>query len=776
MGAPGLFSTQETERGGAYVRVAVERGLDLGEGLTYRGEGLEVGQRVEVPLGRGDARAGGFVVRVGGAELLDGLDPARVKRVLGASSARLPGPLVELARWMSGYYVCPLGMVLATMMPAAVKAGTGLRTRTLVERAEGAGGADEAVAGLAKSAAAAWAAIAAMEPGVFPIDAKDLAHRAGASNAGPVNRLVAAGLLREVQVRVVRAPEAFWSERVEAAPAAWPTPTPDQQRVIEGIGSGLGAFGVHLLRGITGSGKTEVYLRLIERVLDAGRSAIVLVPEIALTPQTAGRFLDRFGRHGVAVLHSGLAGSSRNQQWSAAASGAARVVVGARSGVFAPVPGLGLIVVDEEHDSGYKQDQLPRYHARDVAVVRGQIEGVPVVLGSATPSMESWANAQRGRYALWELNERVGGGRLPKVTIVDLAVERRRRREASGDPRTLETIGPTLGAALERVLGSGGQAVLLLNRRGFASYIACPDAGCGWTLGCDACDTKMVVHRGRERAGHVRCHHCLAEQLLPKVCPLCGKKVIELGAGTQRVERELEQRFGTTLGLVEGETFARVDSDTMRSAADYFEVLGKFGRGEYKVLLGTQMVAKGLDYPNVRLVGVLNADTSIGVPDFRACERTFQLVTQVAGRAGRGVAPGEVIVQTMSPAEPAIRLAAAHDFPGFARRELAMREASGLPPAWRMARVVVRDEDLGKAESAADAIAAAVRERAGEGMVVQGPAPCPISRVAGQFRFSVEVFARSPKEIQRVLGEARAMGLVKSDAATAVDVDPVAVL
>ncbi|MEQ8770992.1 MAG: primosomal protein N' [Phycisphaerales bacterium] len=776
----GLFETDDSSSADAptsFVRVAVERSLDLSEGLTYAGDDLAIGQRVTVPLGRGDAAAQGFVVAVGGPELLDGFDPRKVKHVRSASSTRLPEPLVELARWMSTYYCCPLGMVLATMVPAAVKASIGRRTITKLEPVPDppAHGESDLDAHLTPTARAAWDAIRQIPAGDFPIAAKDLAHRVGATNAGPINKLVKLGVLREVTVETVRAPEAFWSES-GAALSAPPELTSDQHAAVEGITKTLGSFAPHLLRGVTGSGKTEVYLRLIERVVASGQSAIVLVPEIALTPQTAERFLARFEHLGVAVLHSGLTGATRNKQWAAAASGAAKVVVGARSAVFAPVPNLGLIVVDEEHDQSYKQDQLPRYHARDVAVVRASIEHVPVVLGSATPSMESWHNAQTNRYTLWHLPARVAGLRMPAVEIVDMRAERKKRREQHGDPRTLESIGPTLASAIEQTLTAGGQAILLLNRRGFASYVACPDSNCGWVLGCDACDTRMVVHRAQARRAYVRCHHCLAEQLLPKTCPSCGKKVIELGSGTQRAEQEIERRFGTTLGLIEGETFARVDSDTMRRASDYFDLLARFGRGELKLLLGTQMLAKGLDYPNVRLVGVLNADTSIGVPDFRACERTFQLVTQVAGRAGRGRDPGRVIVQTMSPDEPAIRLAAQHDFETFAKRELATRHASQLPPRWRMARVIVRDRDHDAAEEHARDIARAVRAAADESVVVQGPAPCPIARVAEHFRFAIELFAPNPKSIQRALAAPRGAGLLKADARTAIDVDPVAVL
>ncbi len=762
-----------------YARVAVERAIEgeAGEGLLYRGEGLAVGDRVQAPLGRGNKTAGGIVVAVGGDELLAGFDPRRVKRATGTGRGRLPSSLVELARWISSYYVTPLGTVLSTMTPAAVKAGTGRRTRVCVApTGKAAGG--EVDEGLTPSVREALAGVRRLQAGAFPVEARELARLVGASNAGPINRLVEAGYLEQVEVRTVRAPEAFWeSRRVEAAPSGCVTPTAAQADVIEGVGGALGAFGVHLLRGVTGSGKTEVYLRVIERALAAGKTALVLVPEISLTPQTAGRFIDRFAGRGVAVLHSGLTAASRHKQWAAAASGDARVVVGVRSAVFAPVRDLGVIIVDEEHDSSYKQDQAPRYHARDVAVKRGQIEGCPVVLGSATPSLESWRNAWAGRYRLWELVERVGGGALPRVRIVDLNAERRARRKMEGrDPHVLDAIGPTLEAAIEGTIKGGGQVILLQNRRGYAGYVACPDANCGWRLECAECDATMVVHRAGARKGYVRCHHCLAQQLRPERCPACGKGLIDLSVGTQRVEEELERRFGTTLGLIAGETMERVDSDTMGNARAYFDVLERFGKGELRLLLGTQMIAKGLDYPGVRLVGVINADTALGLADFRAGERTFQLVSQVAGRAGRGTEPGAVVVQTFAPDEPAVRFAANHDAVGFARQELEIREQSGLPPATRMARVVVRDEDLDKATELAAKLAEALRSAAGGGVRVDGPWPCPIARVAGRHRIGIDVVAPDAGRLRRTLAAAREAGLLTSDRQVAVDVDPVALL
>jgi primosomal protein N' (replication factor Y) len=906
--------------GWTYLRVAVERGLDQGgrgEGLTYKsGVPVEVGRRVEVPLGRGDARAAGIVIAAGGPELLDGFSPAKVKPILKDTGAGLPPRLVELAKWMSGYYVCPLGMTLAAMLPAAVKKRTGLRTVTYLERAGAADVAQVLEGGMAADGRgvdadqdgesgrvkitpkvrAVWEAVAGLPSEAFPMTPDALAARLESRTLAPVNRLVKLGLLRRIDVEDVRQRGGVETQMgIEQADplggaallpnAARPTPTPAQQGVIDGISGALGRFGVHLLHGVTGSGKTEVYLRVLERVLERGGSALVLVPEISLTPQTAGRFVERFRSAGVAVLHSGLSASQRHKEWTRAAGGGARVVVGARSAVFAPLERLGLIVVDEEHAPDYKQDQLPRYHGRDVAIKRAHMEGCPVVLGSATPSLESWANAvpppppaerfrpmaederaprpapppARPKYQLWTLHDRVGGGRLPRVEIVDLAEERRLRQRTTGKRDAhVHLIGPTLERALAETLLAGGQALLLLNRRGYASYIACTDPNCGWVMTCDDCDVKMVQHRvvaGRAPPkGLVRCHHCLAQKLLPERCPQCTGKLIALATGTQGVEEELARKFGHLLGAPHapaggarpippsgpsapprsnptrlergGAEFAertqsggavvdgvgpsplpprppaplptdapadhatphaplpgllRIDGDTMGSAKDYFDALSRFARGEIRVLLGTQMIAKGLDFPNVRLVGVINADTALSLPDFRAAERTFGLVSQVAGRAGRGAAGGRVIVQTFDPSAAAITFAARHDFDGFARAELRVREEHGLPPCARMARIVLRDLDLAKATAAADRLAAELRAAAGTRGVgnvlrITGPMPCPIARIAAHHRLAIELVCPGRTVIQDVLADVRAKGLLKSDAHTAVDIDPIALM
>ncbi|MCC5787528.1 MAG: primosomal protein N' [Phycisphaerales bacterium] len=770
-----LFHHEEPAPQGPFVKVAIERGIDkLASGadtLTYRDPGLDLrpGDMVEAPLGK-TAKVGGVVTQAGGPELLGHLSPAKVRPVLRKTGGRIPGSLLELATWLARYYASPLGMALATVTPSAVKKQTGKRTRKALEPTGA-----EPTERLPPKTREVWERISGLDREMFPVEHRVLAEAVGATSVGPLNRLVRLGLLREVVVeRVtsrVRAPGG--DAGVDVAPEL----TVAQREVVEGVclalGGGLGGFGVHLLRGVTGSGKTEVYLRVIERALEGGKGAIVLVPEIALTPQTSGRFARRFVSHGVAVLHSGLSAAERHRQWAMIASGEARVVVGARSAVFAPVADLGVIVVDEEHDGSYKQDQAPRYNGRDVAIKRGQLEGATVVLGSATPSLESWANAHTHSdfWTLWELPDRVGGGVLPPVKIVDIKEEHRIAHSLGRKGRG--AIGPTLAAALERTLKEGGQAILLMNRRGHSTYIGCASAACGWVLACDDCDASMVLHKdGRIRGGEsLRCHHCQSEKLLPPACPVCSRGLIRLGFGIQRVEEELR-------GLVDlaSDEVERVDSDTMRTAGHYFRVLDRFAKGDIRLLLGTQMIAKGLDFPNVRLVGVVNADTALSLPDFRAAERTFQLITQVAGRAGRAEHAGEVIVQTASPESDPIRAAARHDFLGFVRGEMSVRSACGLPPASRMARIVVRDQKAERAEAGAAALADLLVSLSPPGVRVQGPMPCTITRIADRFRWEVLLIAPRAGLIQRVLGEARARGELVSDARTAVDVDPVALM
>ncbi|MFN3166888.1 MAG: primosomal protein N' [Phycisphaeraceae bacterium] len=809
--------TPEDAAPGPYADVAIERGIDASPtGLTYRVPGglmpLAVGERVVVPLGRGDKRATGYVIRVHEDE--PGYDPKKIKPIADRApgSVALPGELVALARWLSNYYICPLGMVFSAMLPAAVTRGTGMKKQQQVRLAQ-------AILESPRVTKVQQRVLDAAGRHGGWVQVKTLADLAQVKTTGPVKTLIDKGLLDSKVEDAVHS-DLDLRARYDAHAKRPPKLSPGQQAALDQLCTATDRFGVHVLHGVTGSGKTEVYLRLIEsmisnlesRIIDDNdrgyvsrrkseisnqKSAIILVPEIALTPQTVGRFLARFGPESVAVLHSGLTAAQRHAQWRRIDAGKTPIVVGARSAVFAPVKRLGLVIVDEEHDASYKQDQLPRYHARDVAVKRAQLAGVPVVLGSATPSLESYFNAKGVRgldlgvgeqgqqaspnsqsqnpksippnthYHYLSLPDRVPGMRLPSVEVVDLVEERRARRGVHLLSRRLEQ-------RLQQTIDSGAQAMLLLNRRGYANYIACPDHRCGWMMTCDHCDATMVYHKDQRLplGGVVRCHHCLAEQALPKTCPDSGHKVTTFGLGTQRVEEELAMKFQSL-------RTARMDSDTMRRAEDYQKTLDTFRAGELDVLLGTQMIAKGLDFPGVRLVGVISADTALSLPDFRAAERTFQLISQVAGRSGRSEQAGRVVLQTFNPDAPAVALAAKHDYAGFAKLELQTRVEMRLPPAGRLTRVVLRDTDHVAAMRRATELASDLT-RANEalklGVHIRGPHPCPIARVADHHRFEVQLLADTPGPIQRLMTELRNHGKLISDQHTAVDVDPVSLL
>jgi len=771
-----------------FARIAVERGIDrYPDGLTY-GVSADVGQlapgeRVIVPLGRGNTATPGYVIEIlDTAEALEsGIDPDALKLVLQRDEgAPLPGELLQLARWIASYYCAPIGVVLAALLPAAVKRRVGQVTRTLVDLAaptpplENAteDAADTPVRRTSPKQRAVIETLEGLDPGARPVDIKHLAELAGLATTTPIKRLIDQGRLTAVHRTTV---QAVWAAEAADEPPP-PEPTGDQRKVIDAVADRLDTgFSAHLLFGVTGSGKTEVYIRLIRQVLDRGKTALMLVPEISLTPQTGGRLIHRFPDQRVAILHSALSAARRHQQWALVADGTARIVLGARSAGFAPIPDgtLGLVIVDEEHDGSYKQDQAPRYHGRDVAVRRAQIARCPIMLGSATPSLETWHNTcHRSLFSLHRLDHRAPGLRVPSVRIVDFAEERRKHHD-----RRVHLLGPVLEAALDRALTADGQAMLLLNRRGYANYITCPDRMCGWVMTCDDCDVTVVYHKRdlptggpRGRQGYVQCHHCRMEQRLPETCPQCGCRVNTFGLGTQRVEEELRRRFPA---LQADGAIVRVDSDTMRSARMFHDVLGRFGAGAIRVLVGTQMIAKGHDFPGVQVVGVINADTSLNMPDFRAAERTFQLVSQVAGRCGRGTEPGVVIVQTFNPDAAAVRLAAAHDYVGFATGELAERIRCGLPPATRLVRIVARHTDHRRAVELASTLAAALRARATDDVSIQGPAPCPITRLAGRHRQQIEIMAPDAVTLQRLLTTARNDGVLRPGADIAVDVDPI---
>jgi primosomal protein N' (replication factor Y) len=484
-----------------------------------------------------------------------------------------------------------------------------------------------------------------------------------------------------------------------------------------------------LLYGVTGSGKTLVYIELLREVVQRqGRGAIVLVPEIALTPQTVARFRAEFGDV-VAVLHSALSDGERYDAWRAVREGRRRIAIGARSAIFAPVRDLGAIIVDEEHEASYKQSEAPRYHAREVAVIRAAAAGAVCVLGSATPALESWHNAQRGKFQLLRLPERVEGRPLPPVQLIDLRLERKAEAAlAVKRGRPLVLADPLVDALNDRLLRHE-QSILLLNRRGYATFVQC--RACGHVWHCEQCNVSLTYHRGRKR---LVCHYCLHEEPPPTLCTECRSEDLAFrGIGTEQVEREVA-------GLFPHARIARMDVDTTSAKWSHHEILERVRTGDIDILLGTQMIAKGLDFPNVTLVGVVNADVAMNLPDFRASERTFQLLTQVAGRAGRGPRGGSVLIQTALPQHYAIQNALAHDFDSFAQRELDERAQPEYPPHTRLVNIVVSGSDERAVQDAVDQLANGVlellgRHHAHDRIVLTGPAPCPIDRIRGRWRW-----------------------------------------
>lgn len=768
---------------GPFAAVALEQSVDrlLDYSIPPRLTGhLRIGQRVKVPLGRNNRPAYGYVIAI-----RPDTEYPRLKPLSAIDDERVlvDSPMLELARWISRYYVTALGTVIDSIIPSAVKKKVGIGYSQLVSLVQERSAVQEL---LEKTRTPKRRAILArllqLEPGAS-IEINRLAGEAGVGTP-TVRKLVGAGL-----ISIRSEPDiAGLTHGTEVWPANEPdiALNDDQKRVFDQMVPRIreGGFSVNLLFGVTGSGKTEVYLRCIREVVKQGHQAIVLVPEIALTPQTARRFTARFPR--VAILHSGLSATQRHRFWQQISIGQADVVVGARSAVFAPVPNLGIIVVDEEHESSYKQDTAPRYHARDVAIKRAQLLGIPVMLGSATPSLETWRNASpggssgeaegvKGRYHLLELPRRVRGLQLPTVELIDMQQEARLRKGVHLISRRLEHL-------IQHTIQAGHQAILLLNRRGYSNFVYCKS--CSNVMECKYCDATLTYHRSSGvdahgasiaeslHKGQLHCHYCLAVNPLPAICPTCGKKLSLFGMGTQRVEEELLRRIPNV-------RYARVDSDTMRGTRDYEKVLGKFANKELDLLLGTQMIAKGLDFPNVTLVGVISGDTALALPDFRASERTFQLITQVAGRAGRGDAPGRVVVQSFIVDQPPIQLAVKQDFPGFARTEMKDRKEVGLPPFARIVRLVLRDQDQEKLNKLAAEVASELLDAAaphGHQVAVKGPAPCAIARISNYHRVEIRLISPSATRLQSILAAVREKGALARTARIAVDVDPVSLL
>ena len=680
------------------------------------------GSRVAVPLGRrvvtgcviGDADLGG-----------NGASPETAIRDVAACldrEALLPAPVLELVLWVAEYYACGPGETIAAALPpqalsAAARRGPRFKTeRVATATPLGRDAARSSRPALGRRQREALAALGEADGG---LGVPALARRGvGAATLASLERR---GLITLAARRVERgsgagsavgAPGSGGSGAGGAIPLE---PTPDQRRALAALRplAAAAQFRTALLHGVTGSGKTEVYLRLARDVCASGRRALVLVPEIALTPAAVATFRQALGER-VAVQHSGLSNGERHDQWHRIRRGEVDVVVGTRSAVFAPLAALGLIVVDEEHDASYKQDESPRYHARDVAVVRGRQAGALVVLGSATPSMETYHNARAGRYVHVVMAARVHERPLAAVRVVDM------RSEAAAEGPDV-VLSRALRDALAETLARGEQALLLLNRRGFASALLCRE--CGRTLECPNCSVSLTLHRA---AGRVCCHYCNHGVRRPRTCGHCAGPYLEtIGFGTERVEEEVVERYP-------GVSIARLDRDTVRRRGAAAALLDRFARGDIHVLIGTQMIAKGHDFPNVTLVGVISADVGLTLADFRASERTFQLLTQVAGRAGRGDRPGEAVVQSFYPEHYSVGYACLQAYEPFFDAEIRYRRQLHYPPAVAMVNAVVRGRSLQGAMADAGALASLLRGR--PGFQVLGPAPAPMVRLRGQHR------------------------------------------
>lgn len=770
---------------GHIIRVAFESAADMEFDYIVPDEiwPVQVGQRVEVPFGRANKLQKGFCVEsdilaekaFGSAQR--GIRLKAVSRVVDKEPL-VDSELMALARWIGGYYVCPLGQVLAAIVPAAVKKGAGVKMQRyaylIIDAAD-----TEKIIGELKGKKQKQIVTFLREREAFGRDsALEVQPILEEADCGPqsLKRLAERGIVKIGQKTVLKSLPAI-PEIMAIGTEQQIILNEDQRRALDSINAQIdsGEFGVSLVHGVTDSGKTELYVRAIQRVLHKGKSAIVLLPEIALTAQTVQRFNERFER--IAVMHSGLTAAQRNVQWQKVKAGEADVVIGARSAVFAPLSNLGIIVVDEEHEPSYKQDTVPRYNGRDVAIKRAQLAGAHCILGSATPSLEMLSNCRsKKHFTLLHLPKRVMDLPMPQMKLVDLT-------QMPITQKGMNLLSEPLSKHLKEILARKEQAILLLNRRGYSSFVFCPS--CKHTLHCRNCDVTLTFHKSKKpryermrtvtgkhiNYGYAICHYCLAQTLVPEKCPLCGKGFAMIGLGSQRLEEELAKKFPDA-------RVSRIDSDSM-AGKNYYPLLRDFGEGRIDILAGTQMLAKGLHFPNVTLVGIISADTCLYLPDFRANERTFQLISQVAGRAGRSEKKGVVFIQTFLPNQPAIRFAVAGDFDGFVKQELRHREACNLPPFWRMASIVMRDMNFDKLETASKQMRQrldTIIDREGLEATIRGPMPAVISRVQRFHRMQLIVQAPQAATIQRLFAALRSERPIRPAVRIAIDVDPVNLL
>ncbi len=676
----------------------------------------------------------------------------------------LPPDIIELCAWVADYYIAGFGDAIGAAMPPGSQRAKAFKTRRIA--AVTAHGLSALGAGTGPGAGEDGMRLTPRQRGVLEVLAT---ASAGLPMAGLRERGATADVVRRLAARGL---VAFRDERDERNPFEGASQmdvtrdrdrllTPEQTAAIDTL-TGItdaGGFRVALLHGVTGSGKTEVYLRLADHVCESGKQVLLLVPEIALTPSVVSLFRSAFGAR-VAIQHSGLSDGERHDQWQRIRRGSIDVVVGTRSAVFAPLGNVGLIVVDEEHDTSYKQEEAPRYHGRDVAIVRGQTAGALVVLGSATPSMESYQHALSGKYAHVALSRRVLDRPLASVRLVNM-------REEYADAGPDVVISRALVEALQDRLDRREQVLVLLNRRGYSTAVFCRQ--CGDTFECPNCSVSLTVHRAR-RGWRGRCHYCNYSMEIPRSCRKCAAPYLEqTGFGTEKVEQQLREQFPAA-------RISRIDRDSVRRKGALTTLLSAFAAGEIDVLVGTQMIAKGHDFPRVTLVGVISADVGLGLADFRAGERTFQLLTQVAGRAGRGERLGEAIVQTLYPEHYSIVLACQQDYPVFFERECAYRRAMQYPPHVAMISVVVRGRTFEEAMQAALNIVTGLEPAATRARFhVLGPAPAPLGRLRGEHRVQCFLKGTRRADMRRAL-KAVLQNMPEVQRRITVDVDPLSML
>ncbi len=750
----------------AIVSVLPLAGID--RALAYRvpkaldGQ-MAVGALVRIPLGR---RSELGIIESLQPEL--DIEPGRLKylHTLEQPFPVLTPELIRLAKWLRTYYACGLDAVFEVMIPGSVRKGMRLAKRKVISLGQPL--TTEELTALSKRApqqAKLYRFIAGQVRGE-PLPRNKILERLKIP-ASSAEALIAKGILVEktaAQRKVAYDDELADAETVGNSQTF--SLTGEQQAAAETLLQALdqGGFARYLLHGVTGSGKTEVYLAAMEKVLNEGGGVIFLVPEVALTPQTVARLrarLEASCQTRTVVWHSHLSDGERYDAWHALSTGEARVVVGARSAVFAPIRNLRLIIVDEEHEPAYKQEETPRYHGRDVAVYRAHLTGCLCVLGSATPSLESLYNAQQGKYQLLRLLKRVDDRQLPLIHVVDMTREK-------GKARGPVLFSPFLAEKMRQRHEQGEQTILFLNRRGYDASLKCPD--CGYVAMCDHCDVTLTHHRSEKI---LRCHMCGFEDSVPQFCPQCrSPKIVYRGSGTQKIEDHCAR-------ILPGARIVRIDADTMQKKNLFREVLGDFRRGKIDVLVGTQMIAKGLDFPNVTLVGLIDADLSMHLPDFRAAERTFQLLVQVAGRSGRGDRAGEVVVQTSLPYAPAIQFARQQDFDGFAEEELGNRKEYHYPPFRHLIHHLFRGKNPDKvrfyAEQWAKHLEAELLPDFPQ-LEIRGPAPCPIEKIKDHYRYQLWYFTPGVLKLVPRIQELRKAFKWDKDIVEVIDIDAVGLI